>query len=178
MTNKQLAKTILRCYKEERRYSIQDTGDKVVVSFAGTMSWDDVLTDIKKYGNSEYHKGMRDLYEELANIIKSLLKNNKPHQVTGHSLGGALARYLAKDLQGLGFDVELVTFGEPKCVSESLHITNESRIVNGNDIVPRLGWFKLKHYSKAIKIGKAYFWRFWKREPIDDHFLKHYWENL
>ncbi len=162
-------KLILEAYKKEKRFIVSGN----IIAIAGTMNFDDVLTDLDKYGNDKYHDGFRKIYKK---IKPALFKNVKSRNmiITGHSLGGAIARYFAEDLQDRGFIVELITFGEPKCVTFRKFIAKDTRVVNGNDIVPRLGIFKLEHFTKPTRIGKRFFWKFWKRNPIDDHYLSNY----
>ncbi len=174
-SNKELAKGILKCYKEGIRFETEYHDEIQYFYIAGTMNIDDIFTDLNKYGRDNYHDGFMTLYEDLKFELINSIKLSKV-VISGHSLGGAIARYFSNELTLIGVRVDLVTFGEPKCYAfkPKCVLHRDDRIVNGNDIVPRLGWFKLKHYTKKIQKGISYFLRFWNRSPIDNHYLKNY----
>jgi hypothetical protein len=93
-------------------------------------------------------------YNSYAHLKDSLLKVTSQlkyqHQtaqlvVTGHSLGAALAVYLALDIEiELGHSVALYTYGQPRVGNGEFatfvesRVSSRFRVVNYNDIVPHL----------------------------------------
>jgi hypothetical protein len=95
----------------------------------------DTILDIKLHQG--FGSGAKAVYED----IKPFLVKNQPIQLTGHSLGGAIAVILAMYLQKDGYPVkQVITFGQPKVTN----ITGANkfddlpliRVVTLNDIVP------------------------------------------
>ena len=60
------------------------------------------------------HEGWGVAALELHAAVQPLLTPGMPVNVTGHSMGGALAVLLALHLQRDGYSVKVVTFGQPK----------------------------------------------------------------
>ena len=95
----------------------------------------DSILDIKLHQG--FGSGAKAVYED----IKPFLTKDQPIQLTGHSLGGAIAVILAMYLQNDGYSVkQVITFGQPKVTNvtgakkfEDLPL---SRVVTSNDIVP------------------------------------------
>ncbi len=125
--------------------------DEVVVSFRGTESFQDWLTDAKfrmvDSAIGKIHRGFTDaLYEvfnELVNTVEEFLDDEQYLYITGHSLGGALATLFAiivdEDLDGV------YTFGSPRVGNRAFKKAYDSKLkgisfryVNNNDIVTRV----------------------------------------
>ena len=158
--------------------------DKAVLAFRGTQtpSLNDLIADIwifpKKVGSASVHRGfsreLDKLWNEISEDLQSLIVNQNPVipvWATGHSLGGAMAT-----LAGMRFGFqEVVTFGEPRVGRniESMFLAKaHTRYVNGDDPVPKLGWFK--HHGTEILIRDAdgpTDWRY-------DHAIIYYSESL
>lgn len=148
-------------------------GSAYVATFPGTRNWTDVLTDISKWGKKldilGRHQGFSTEFDTIYPKIKLTLPRDKstPLIFTAHSKGAAMARYLAIECVKKGYiDIELITFGEPKCLTSIDPSINKriktTRYVYGYDPIPRLGWFKLKHNDPATNIGpKRRWWAVW-----------------
>jgi len=105
----------------------------------------DLLADInlfpKTHGEGFVHSGFRNEARKIMNDVKVFVERNKHLDITiaGHSLGGAMATYLAQELHHAGYTVSLYTFGSPrvgdndycKCMKDIPHW----RFVNNNDLV-------------------------------------------
>lgn len=63
-----------------------------------------------------FYKGAREVWQSMSEGFLQLVRENPEYQisVTGHSLGGALAVLLANELKLMGYNVKLVTYGQPK----------------------------------------------------------------
>ena len=87
------------------------------------------------------HQGFAYAAKQVYAELKPLLKPDYKIQVTGHSLGGAVAVILAMYLDSDDFNIgQVVTFGQPKVTNLSgadkfKHI-NLIRIVTPHDLVP------------------------------------------
>lgn len=138
----------------------------VLVSFRGTHSLRDVLTDAKIWDENGFHKGFygcaKLAYEELARVSYASLgmtftevmsAAQDPASgyyllVTGHSLGGAVANiftlYYLNEYTGNPLNTLCFTFASPKVCSEETAEQYESRniinIVNLTDIIPEIGY--------------------------------------
>ncbi len=105
-------------------------------------------------GHVEVHEGFFRCYDSIIVALSRLLggssvfkyQNCKPLFVFGHSLGGALAILAALELNKQGFSIaQVITFGAPRVGNKNFARLYDSvlrprtfRIVNQNDIVPRL----------------------------------------
>lgn len=106
------------------------------------------------------------VYDEIYRGLQGKLTYSIPIQVTGHSLGGAIAHIAAVGLLGEGFRVtKLVTFGSPRVGDRrwrdyvsSLSLTTIliHRYVNCGDIVPGVPFFliPLRQYRH---VGTLYY---------------------
>jgi len=163
--------------------------DFVIIAFRGTVKKEiiNLITDVKywNYGNDSTDKGpykyippsyggfrkmtMRlinkdSLFENLANFIPkcnpTVLKEDFPVFMTGHSLGSALAQLLIKPLEANHFKfMGLYNFAPPLTVSyrvnSEMRKQYESRtfdIVNHKDYVARFGQSYRKHFGKFCRI--------------------------
>lgn len=149
---------------------IATDGDATVVAFAGTNDLSDWLVnlDLEKVDWQGYqlhrgfHEGEQDLFYKLAEHYGPDLSNV---WITGHSLGGALATLHAlRFVDGYG-DACLsgvYTFGSPRCMDhrsadmcDHLMWSRHWRIVNGNDIIPRVPTFlRFKHCGQHVRINR------------------------
>lgn len=63
-----------------------------------------------------FYQGANEVWNSMSSKFKELIKFNPDYKisVTGHSLGGSIAVLIANELKMLGYEVKLVTFGQPK----------------------------------------------------------------
>lgn len=116
------------------------------VIFRGTTNVRDWKTNLKFSQDNGVHRGFKKAYEIVGHEIYVSVDRSKPVTVCGHSLGGALTTLCAYDLKVAGYDVQAVyTYGSPRVGNKSFakkynrllkKITH--RVVNNNDIVPRI----------------------------------------
>ena len=126
-----------------------------VLAFRGTeiQKIGDILTDIRAYQNStksgRVHAGFEDAYEAIAQEIdNSLVKDEWPIYITGHSLGGALATVATQILEHRFGDLisACYTFGSPRVGNRTYEKNIKPpfyRVVNSTDIVtlvPNIGY--------------------------------------
>lgn len=146
------------------------------------------------YGQSnsgvKMHIGFTKAYLSIRSDIHRIVqKSNIPHWIiTGHSLGGALAKLCAVDLQynfSPEISVETYTFGAPrignKAFSESYthRVPKTCRFVNGNDVVcglPRR-WQGYRHVDTKIRLRGRFNWRIISGS-LQDHRIDHYIAKL
>eukprot|EP00823_Brevimastigomonas_motovehiculus_P007207 TRINITY_DN6205_c0_g1_i1.p1 TRINITY_DN6205_c0_g1~~TRINITY_DN6205_c0_g1_i1.p1 ORF type:complete len:327 (+),score=39.64 TRINITY_DN6205_c0_g1_i1:39-983(+) len=147
---------------------------QVLVVFRGTdpLNMKDYLNDLnlghrKTYGcpNCWVHEGFANCYDHIHPSVTSTLAliaraypKNEIH-ITGHSLGGALARLCAIALSRLGIvGTSIYTFGEPRVgnqefVDFSIHqVASILRIIHWADPVPHLppSLLQFKHSPQEI----------------------------
>lgn len=128
-------------------------GTSVVIAFAGTDDWDDVITDVKAFFG-----GRPEQYQEALNFV-ARVTNDCPAEVTsitltGHSLGGGLASYAALHykMPATIFNAAGLGDGLMNAVKANLDITNTVRNINlDGDPVSALG----------KQVGRIY----WIKEP-------------
>jgi len=135
------------------------TQNAVIVSFRGTVStsiidWINNLEYTKtspwsKYPNAGVHHGFNDAWEDLKSDVMSAINNIRAThsttnvQITGHSLGAAMAINAAMDIKlNYGLDTSVVDFGRPRSgdtgfaqalVSEGI---STFRVTHHHDVVP------------------------------------------
>ena len=145
-------------------------GTATIVAFAGTNDFADWLTNLNVDKvdwrgfqlHEGFHTGEADLFRQLASHYQDELSNV---WITGHSLGGALATLHAlRFAEGYGTEClrGVYTFGSPRCMDrrsadmcDRLMRPRHWRIVNGNDIVPRVPiWLRFKHCGQHIRINR------------------------
>src|SRR5262249_43925796 len=132
---------------------VAHTHSAILISFRGTQSLSDWLTNLDVWSTStsygKVHGGFRKAFEsvapELINTIKSLGPHGKLIQMTGHSLGGALATIAAAELQGQFSIAGIYTFGQPRIGDgrtvdffQTYYARAFHRFVFDNDIVTRI----------------------------------------
>ncbi len=117
--------------------------DYAVLVFRGTEPDcpEDLSTDINANLDSGWHSGFITAYNSIKNEIEdalALIDEGTPLYVTGHSLGGALAKIAALHLQSR--ISQCYTYGSPAVCTKDIFGNNKVPvfvIVNNGDIVPR-----------------------------------------
>lgn len=132
------------------------------------------------------HTGFTRAYLAVRSQIHSVVKGSEMSHwtVTGHSLGGALAKLCAVDLQynfSPDVSVDAYTFGAPRvgnrAFSESYNrrVPNTWRFVNGNDVVcglPRR-WQNYRHVDTRVRFRVGFSWRIISGS-LQDHRIDRY----
>ncbi|MEO1402604.1 MAG: lipase family protein [Cyanobacteria bacterium J06635_1] len=132
------------------------------------------------------HSGFIEAYLSVRDQIHKYIRNSSATQyrMTGHSLGGALAKLCAIDLQynfGSTITVEAYTFGAPKVGNKAFvesynrRVPNSWRVVNGWDVVSGLPrrWQGYRHVDEAFKIARKFTWRI-ITGSFEDHRIDNY----
>jgi predicted lipase len=156
--------------------AVDDTNRLVVVSFRGSQSFDNWMTnlqfDLVKTDictGCTAHRGFWqswvDSRTEVLAAIKGAAKTHPGYKLvtTGHSLGGAIATIAAAQLRKDGYDTALYSFGAPRIAGTKLSdfITKQPggnyRVTHWNDPVPRLPplAFGYVHISPEYYIDRA-----------------------
>lgn len=157
-------------------YQVRISGTRMQISFRGTDSFKDIITDLRfmktvmPYDNSSskirVHKGFITAYKsaDVRDKIQSLIHSDiKEIKITGHSYGAALALLCAVDLQ-YNFpdrDFETVVFGCPRVgnsffkKSFDKRLFKTVRVENGNDAVTKVPYAFLgyRHVGAKMHIG-------------------------
>lgn len=153
---------------------ISETTSAVFVAFRGTKSPRDFITDAEflrqrsAYFGGAIHGGILKAFLSISDQLTDALFKlpPKPLFVTGHSLGGALAQLCAVACQKLNIPVRAVyTFGQPRVGDAdwaraygprlkfdpmgSTLGARTFRVVNEEDIVPRIPWLGYKHAGQV-----------------------------
>ncbi|NEP61360.1 MAG: lipase family protein [Symploca sp. SIO2G7] len=146
------------------------------------------------YGTSssgvKMHSGFTKAYLAVRSQIHGTVpSSNMGHWVvTGHSLGGALAKLCAVDLQynfAPAVSVEVYTFGAPRIGNHAFvqsynrRVPNTWRFVNGNDVVcglPRR-WQGYRHVDNRIRFNVGFNWRIISGS-LQDHRIDRYIKAL
>ncbi|MEY4979388.1 MAG: hypothetical protein RLZZ352_1658 [Pseudomonadota bacterium] len=142
---------------EDTQLFIASNSSDIVISFRGTSSIKDWLTDAKlTYTNAPdnqgkvhagFYEALNHVWSDIVSHIKQTQKNAQAIWITGHSLGGALATLAAAKFK-LELDKPIrgiYTFGQPRVGDRSFarvynaELQNLSfRFVNNNDVVTRV----------------------------------------
>lgn len=170
-------------------YGIFKINDDLVITFKGSTTFDDYLTDLEFVQIEDefnipgkLHKGFYELIFKKSNY-RVILDNINSFQfnklyITGHSLGGALSTifYSYIKTSNAVSNVELINFGAPTVGNRTFAKNfNGIRFVNENDIVPKIIIpIFYKHIRKERTLGKKRFWKW----SIDDHAIVHYLEKI
>lgn len=191
----------------QRRGFMGMRGSKeIVISIKGTASLRDAVLDAEAipmpfhYGGEVPAGFLREFDQIIPEIAKhAALLRVVPVVVTGHSLGGAVATYIAKAIaHDYGTTVSLPTFGSPTTGSHGFvwafkrsHIKT-TRVTHNFDIVPDvpLGYchvgreFHLAPDGKPIGRAHKFLTRLlacekrtiadFKGERVENHFIKNY----
>ena len=142
-----------RCVIYYNRFSL-------IIAFAGTDEWEDVMDDIKiskfetDYG--KIHSGFLLAWNDLSKFVSKTLHKfdltNKEIFITGHSLGGAIALLCAVNILYKILVERVVTFGCPRVGNKawmnaykSLTFHKTIRYVNNQDVITRVPIFNYYH---------------------------------
>jgi hypothetical protein len=123
-----------------------------VISVRGTSNIENAMIDISlklmvdKNTGVRLHEGFSFAAKQVYAELKPLLKPDYKINVTGHSLGGAIALILAMYLDAYQFNIEqVITFGQPKVTNISgankIQHINVIRVVTPSDLVPLVPLF-------------------------------------
>jgi len=125
----------------------------------------DLLADLntipKRHGPGFVHSGFRGEARKIWNSVYTFAKKHKDKDiiVCGHSLGAAMATYIAQELKWAGIDnVTLYTFGSPKLGNSSyvdaMNVPHW-RFVNNNDVVCKVppGLIGFRHHGELKYIN-------------------------
>ena len=118
-----------------------------VISVRGTSNVENAMVDISlkllvdPNTGIALHQGFAYAARQVYTELKPLLKADYQIELTGHSLGGAVAVILAMYLDSDHFNIEqVVTFGQPKVTNvsgaEKLKHIDLIRVVTPDDLVP------------------------------------------
>jgi triacylglycerol lipase len=120
---------------------------ELVITFRGTETKElnDIIASFnaipKRHGSGLVHKGFRTEGRKLIDQVFDWIKTYPGRDIylTGHSLGGGIALYIAQELEFAGNTVtKILTFGQPR-VGNQEYIDNikaeHYRFVNCNDLV-------------------------------------------
>lgn len=185
---------IHRNEKTDTQFVFKKVDNNYFISFAGTESFKDILTDVNvskqciTYNNSNsnirVHEGFYQAYlsvrESIHDLIMNHLQDNDRFFISGHSLGGALALLCSLDIQynyGADREVYTLTLGQPRVGNEAFknstnrRLKNYFRLVNGNDVVPMLPKIGYAHCGQLTGIGKK---DWYKLFSVEDHLMSNY----
>jgi len=123
-----------------------------VISIRGTSNIENAMVDISLKLKLDadvgvpLHEGFAYSARQVFKELKPLLKPGYKTNLTGHSLGGAVALILAMYLDENQFDVErVVTFGQPKVTNvpgaDKVRQLDIIRVVTPHDLVPLVPLF-------------------------------------
>ena len=166
------------------------------LDFAQWSAVTDAVLDNKQldypaiYGESssgvKMHTGFTKAYLAVRSQLHSMIKRSEVTHwiVTGHSLGGALAKLCAVDLQynfSPAVSVEVYTFGAPRVGNRAFadsynrRVPSTWRFVNGNDVVSGLPrrWQNYRHVDTRIRFKVGFSWRIISGS-LQDHRIDRY----
>lgn len=171
--------------------------DTIFISFAGTESVKDLLTDLsisKKviaYNNKEsairVHSGAYNAYlsirDELWTLLDNCYNDGMKIFISGHSLGGMLGLLCTLDIRYkfggiIDRDLFLITLGQPKTGNEAFANSTNRRLKNyfrfkfGGDIVTDFPILFYSHCGKLIQLNKK------SLPSFSDHKLANYLRSL
>ena len=123
-----------------------------IISVRGTSNIENAMVDISlklmvdKNTGVSLHEGFSFAAKQVYAELKPLLNSDYKINVTGHSMGGAVALILAIYLDAYQFDIEqVITFGQPKVTNISgankIQHINVIRVVTPFDLVPLVPLF-------------------------------------
>jgi hypothetical protein len=128
-------------------FAIDKLTQQPVIAVRGTANVENALVDIAvklrddEHAGIKLHEGFSLAASKIYQDVLPLLDKSGTVQLTGHSLGGAVAVILAMYLDHDGFNVgNVITFGQPKVtnIAGSRKYANLSllRVVTPRDLVP------------------------------------------
>jgi hypothetical protein len=153
--------------RDDAQCFVASCAECILVAFRGTESIGDWLADLNIFSVSRpygvVHRGFYGQFLVLSEAIERLIRGQaqRPLVLTGHSLGGALATVAAAEWQDR-FPIRCVyTFGQPAVGRGAFSQymadrfpNNFIRIVNRNDIVPRVPP-NFRHVGKLVRIVRG-----------------------
>lgn len=165
--------------------SVVGDATNAIVFFDGTKNLPQLLAQIAgsvqvgwTYGTGNINAGQSWMFRQLrASVLNAIQANvgaSARIVLVGHSLGGALAALMANYLRRQSYDVQLMTFGQPR-VGNQVFVDGLPvpwlRLINANDLVttvpPEIGkanlligvltnglvQYRYSHGGKAWRIG-------------------------
>jgi predicted lipase len=185
---------------------------RITVIFRGTDEYKDWLHNFHitkttyEESNIKIHAGFQSLIAkhgpQLDSIINNILstKDNYSINVTGHSLGGALAILYGYTLAlRLPYDdIQVITFGSPrvgnyyfKKAVEKLKNLNILRVTNDHDMIPAYPIVNYCHVGNVLHVRSNETFQIFTNNnysllkysimncwSVTDHYTISYWENL
>ena len=170
------------------------------LDFSSWSAVTDAVVDDKQldypevYGASssgvKMHRGFTKAYLAVRSEIHGVVQRSGLSNwvITGHSLGGALAKLCAVDLQynfSPDISVEVYAFGSPRVGNSAFtnsynrRVPNSWRFVNGNDVVSGLPrhWQGYRHVNTRLRLGTMLTWRIFSGS-LQDHRIDKYIAEL
>ena len=170
------------CQESYQTSDFEEAGIEVMVSgncfvFRGTDEARDVIRDIRVlplwtsvgWCPAGFFKASRRLLPKIMSWCLEHDIDHKKIELTGHSLGGAVAQLVgALMVRDEIIPAQVVTFGAPKCGRLKLldQVPKVFLYRNGKDIVSVIPFFMRRH-KPLVRVGK-------KCSSIKDHFIKNY----
>lgn len=178
--------------KTDTQAIILEMDNEIIVSFRGTSSIYDVLTNIfclnHKIDNTDMyvHKGFYDAVISVYKKIIPLIRNDKKVCVTGHSLGGALAMIftLLYKSEFNNDDIYLYTYGAPRCgnfefAKKMNELKNFYRITMRNDIIPKFVYkYYYYHCGEHYHINSNNDIEYIENNSIYDWYISFIWSGI
>jgi hypothetical protein len=141
-----------------------------LIAVRGTSNVENAVVDIDyvltadKILGIELHKGFAQSSQSIYQELKPKLRKDYTIQLTGHSLGGAVAVILGMYLDKQDYQTgEIVTFGQPKVTNRSgakrFGHLNITRVNNAEDAVPLMPPFDV---SQILSFKFDIFWHLGK----------------
>ena len=192
--------------------TVSEANKRITVAFRGSESLSDWLHDLRffKYNLKDdiyVHRGFHqqlhtnDVYEELVNEIKTLLKKYPIYEIyiCGHSLGGALSTLFGFELSYVIENlVTVVSFASPRVGNYAWKTAFDKkinlkhiRVANAKDIVTAAPMFRFHHTGTAVKlyddkitVNKNYSYNKWwefslfKCYSVGEHSCELYYNRL
>jgi predicted lipase len=183
------------------QFFMRYVGDTMLIAFRGSNSHIDWVGNFEfwkkkvPYGNADspvrVHAGFIDDYksDEVRTFIHSKLTSSIHRvQITGHSLGAAMAILCAVDLQ-YNFpnkDIEVAVFGCPRVGNSAFResynkrVFKTMRVENGNDIVTKVppAIMGFRHVGIRVHVGPPRLLGIVSPEAHrPQHYMEHLWQS-
>ncbi len=145
---------------------VASTANEVLLAFRGTAGIADWVRDLTVYStdveygsvHEGFYLGMKQVKDEIVDVLERVNAKNKSFVLTGHSLGGALAAIAAAEFDGDYSVTSIYTYGQPAVGKEDfrtfmqLYASRFYRVVNDDDIVTKVppGY---AHVGKVYRFG-------------------------
>lgn len=155
--------------RKDANAHIGSNSSQILITIRGTepKQLKDLSADLrwwpKKHGPGLVHTGFRSHARKILPEIVDYINRHPSRKIfmTGHSLGAAMALYIAQELEWAGHDgIVLFTYGSPRLgdrayVKNLKNITHH-RYVNGNDLVTHMppAWLGFKHHGTLHYINR------------------------